>query len=69
MTALRGSAYEGFFRSTRPYVLQPGRFVHDHGVIRLDDDGLLSLRMGTGGTFVEGWMLPLHTSCPASPPT
>lgn len=58
-TTLRAAAYEGFFRSTRPYVLQPGRFVHDHGMIRLDDQGLLSLRMGTGGTFVEGWMLPM----------
>lgn len=59
-TALRGAAYEGFFRSTRPYVMQPGRFVHDHGMLRLDADGLLGLRMGTGGTFVEGWMLPMH---------
>ena len=59
-TALRGAAYEGFFRSTRPFVLQPGRFLHDHGMIRLDDTGLLSLRMGAGGTMVEGWMLPIH---------
>jgi len=59
-TRLRGAAYEGFFRSTRPYVLQPGRFLHDHGMIRLDGTGLLSLRMGTGGTVVEGWMLPIH---------
>lgn len=59
-TALRGAAYEGFFRSTRPYVLNPGRFLHDHGMIRRDASGLLQLRMGTGGTFCEGWMLPLH---------
>ena len=59
-TALRGAAYEGFYRSTRPYVLQSGRFVHDHGMMRLDENGLLSLRMGTGGTMVEGWMLLLH---------
>jgi len=59
-TALRGAAYEGFYRSTRPYILQPGRFVHDHGMMRLDEHGLLSLRMGTGGTMVEGWMLLLH---------
>jgi hypothetical protein len=58
-TVLRGAAYEGFFRSTRPYVLSPGRFLHDHGMIRLDRNGLLALRMGTGGTFVEGWMLPV----------
>jgi hypothetical protein len=58
-TALRGAAYEGFFRSTRPYVLNPGHFLHDHGMIRRDATGLLKLRMGTGGTFVEGWMLPV----------
>lgn len=58
-TALRAPAYEGFFRSTRPYVLQPDRFVHDHGMLRLDDQGLLALRMATAGTVVEGWMLPL----------
>jgi hypothetical protein len=58
-TALRGAAYEGFFRTTRPYVLAPGRFVHDHGMIRRDANGLLQLRMGTAGTVVEGWMLPL----------
>ncbi|TAJ73434.1 MAG: XRE family transcriptional regulator [Phenylobacterium sp.] len=59
-TTLRGAAYEGFFRSTRPYVLNPGRFLHDHGMIRMGANGLLELRMGTGGTFCEGWMLPLH---------
>ena len=58
-TALRGQAYEGFFRSTRPYVLAPGRFVHDHGIVRLDANGLLRLRIGTGGTIVDGWVLPL----------
>ena len=58
-TALRASAYEGFFRSTRPYVLQPDRFVHDHGMLRLDDQGLLALRIGTAGSLVEGWMLPM----------
>lgn len=59
-SAVRGAAYEGFFRSTRPYVLNPGRFLHDYGMIRRDPTGLLQLRMGTGGTFCEGWMLPLQ---------
>jgi transcriptional regulator with XRE-family HTH domain len=58
-TALRGEAYEGFWRSTRPYVLAPGRFVHDHGIVRRDANGLLRLRIGTGGTVVDGWVLPL----------
>jgi transcriptional regulator with XRE-family HTH domain len=60
-THLRSSAYQGFFRSTRPYVLMPGRFVHDHGMIRMDPaSGLLALKIGSGGTWAEGWMLPLH---------
>jgi len=59
-TSLRGSAYEGFYRSTRPYVLSPGHFVHDHSMVRLDENGLLTLRIGTAGTVVEGWILPLH---------
>jgi hypothetical protein len=59
-TDLRGAAYEGFFRSTRPYVLNPGQFVHDHAMVRLGEGGLLSLSIGTAGTVVEGWVLPLH---------
>lgn len=60
-TQMRAGAYEGFFRSTRPYLLQPGRFLHDHGMIRLDPAlGLLQLRIGSGGTYAEGWMLPLQ---------
>lgn len=58
-TDLRGEAYEGFFRSTRPYVMAPGRFVHDHGIVRRDANGLLRIRIGTGGTVVDGWVLPL----------
>ena len=58
-TTLRGEAYEGFYRSTRPYVLAPGRFVHDHAMIRRDANGLLRLSMGTGGTVVDGWVLPM----------
>jgi transcriptional regulator with XRE-family HTH domain len=57
-TALRGGAYEGFFRTTRPYTLVPGRFVHDHGMIRRDASGLLRLRIVSDGTVVDGWMLP-----------
>lgn len=57
-TAVRGKAYEGIFRSTRPYVLAPGHFVHDHGLIRMDENGLLRLKIGVAGTVVDGWVLP-----------
>lgn len=59
-TAMRGAAYEGFFRSTRPFVLNPGRFLHDYGLLRIDQHGLLSVKMGAGGQQVEGWMFPLQ---------
>ncbi len=58
-STLRGAAYEGFYRSTRPYVLAPGHFVHDHCMLRLEPNGLLATRIGTAGTIVEGWVL-LH---------
>lgn len=60
VTALRGAAYEGIFRSTRPFIMQPGRFLHDHSMVRRDPSGLLRLTMGTGGTVVDGWCLLLH---------
>ncbi len=59
-SGLRGPAYEGFFRSTRPFVQNPGRYLHDHGMLRMDAQGLLALKMGTGGQVVEGWMLPMQ---------
>ena len=58
-TAQRAEAYEGFWRSTRPYVMEPGRFIHDHGIVRRDANGLLRMRIGTGGTVVDGWVLPV----------
>jgi hypothetical protein len=59
-TLLRGAAYEGFFRTTRPFLTLPGRFIHDHGMMRLDSMGLLRFHMGTAGTFFEGWVLPIQ---------
>jgi transcriptional regulator with XRE-family HTH domain len=59
-TARRGAAYEGFFRSTRPAPTMVGRFAHDYGMIRRDPIGLLKLIMGSGGSVVEGWMIPLQ---------
>ena len=56
----RGKSYEGFFRSTRPAPTAPGRFIHEQGMIRRDPIGLLKLTMGSAGTVVEGWMIPLH---------
>jgi transcriptional regulator with XRE-family HTH domain len=59
-TALRGRAYEGFFRSTRPHPRNPGHYVHEWGMIRRDEIGLLRLRMGSAEANVGGWVIPLQ---------
>ena len=58
--ALRGSAYEGFFRTTRPSVLEPGGFIIEYGVIQPHPCGLYRFRLAGFGATQEGWMLPLH---------
>lgn len=57
---LRADAYECFFRTTRPLGMMPGHFLQDHGMVRRDASGLLTLRMGIAGTELDGWLLPLH---------
>jgi transcriptional regulator with XRE-family HTH domain len=59
-TQRRGGAYEGFFRSTRPYTTRPGKFLHDQCLVRRHANGLLRLLMCTGGVTVDGWVLPLQ---------
>ena len=46
-SSIRGSAYEGFFRSTRPHPSEPGRYLYENGMIRRDEIGLLRLKMGS----------------------
>lgn len=57
-TRLRGHAYEGFYRSTRPFAGYPGRFIHDHMMIRADDAGFLRFDLRCNAVRVEGWVLP-----------
>ena len=59
-TALRGRAYEGFFRCTRPHPRLPGRYLHEWSMVRPDDIGLLRLRMGSAEAKVGGWIVPLQ---------
>ena len=58
--ALRGQGYEGFFRTTRPHPAIRGRYVHEFGMIRRDETGLLRLSMGSAENVLNGWLLPLH---------
>ena len=59
-TRMRGGAYEGIFRSTRPYAQHPGLFIHDHLFIRRETNGLLQFVMTSGGVTIDGWMLLLQ---------
>ena len=54
----RGGAYEGFYRSTRPFPEHPGRFIHDRVMIRRDENALLTFELRCGGVKVRGWLLP-----------
>jgi transcriptional regulator with XRE-family HTH domain len=60
ITRFRGPAYEGFYRSTRPYAQHPGKFIHDHILLRRAANGLMSFDQMTGGVSVEGWVLLLQ---------
>jgi hypothetical protein len=57
-TARLGSAYEGFFRSTRPHGTYPGVFLHDHVMVRRANDGLMRFDLRCDVVRVQGWMLP-----------
>jgi transcriptional regulator with XRE-family HTH domain len=60
MTERRAGTYEGFWRSTRPSIAQPGDIFHDFGMIRRGADGLLRFKMGGSGLLFDGWMLPVE---------
>lgn len=70
MTELRGSAYEGFWRSTRPAVIAPGRFCQDYGLIRRGSTGLLEFSLGNPDFRFVGWAMPFEGQlfCIASDP-
>ena len=59
-TESRGAAYEGFFRSTRPFAASPGRYTHDLIIIRLDADGKLRSTVRNSGVFVDSWLAPIN---------
>jgi hypothetical protein len=54
-TERRASAYEGFWRTTRPSLMRIGSLFHDHGMIRPAPNGLLEVRMGGAGLGFRGW--------------
>jgi hypothetical protein len=60
-TERRASAYEGFYRSTRPFAAEPGKFINDVVMVRRAANGLLRMMLGAGGVTAEGWIAPLGT--------
>lgn len=48
------SAYEGFWRTTRPSSDMPGEFLHDTSIVRRDSHGFLSFQSGVEGFYYEG---------------
>ncbi len=57
-TEARGGAYEGFWRSTRPAIDQPGRFMVDRILIRRGAHGLLTFRLTVADMVFEGVAFP-----------
>lgn len=61
LTDLRGDAYEGFWRTTRPAIGQPGRFVHTPCLIRRAENGFLTSRIAVEDMRFEGWTFLTQT--------
>jgi transcriptional regulator with XRE-family HTH domain len=61
LTDLRGDAYEGFWRTTRPAIGHPGRFIHDAVMIRKADNGFLACRTAVEDMRFEGWTFMTQT--------
>ena len=59
--SLLREAYEGFWRTTRPAIGQPGRFVHDPCLIRKAENGFLTCRIAVEDMRFEGWTFMTQT--------
>lgn len=58
-TSRRAAAYEGFFRTTRPYAQHPGHFIHDYVMIRREG-AILAFAMVNGGVRLQGQVVILE---------
>jgi transcriptional regulator with XRE-family HTH domain len=58
---LRGDAYEGFWRTTRPAIGHPGRFIHDRVMIGRSASGFLTCRAAIEDMRFEGWTFLTQT--------
>lgn len=56
--AVRATAYEGFWRTSRPSLLKAGEIFHDYGIVRRRDDDVMEVRMAGSGLDFSGWLVP-----------
>lgn len=54
LSDLRGDAYEGFWRTTRPAISLPGRFIRDRVMIRKAENGFLTCRTAVEDMRFDG---------------
>lgn len=53
-------AYEGFWRVTHPAIFEPGRFCHQHGIIRCEPGGELRFELGARDVRYVGSLFPVE---------
>lgn len=58
----RASAYEGFWRTSRPSLLMQDRIFHDYGLLRRNADGLVEVYMEGAGLDFRGWLFPMGSN-------
>lgn len=54
-TERRGAAYSGFWRSTRPSLIMPGKLFFGYGIFQPAPNGFLEVRVGSSGLSFDGW--------------
>ncbi|HVM38047.1 MAG TPA: helix-turn-helix transcriptional regulator [Sphingomicrobium sp.] len=54
-TQRKAPAYSGFWRSTRPSAIMPGKLFFGYGIFRPAANGFLEVRVGSSGLAFDGW--------------
>ena len=54
-TARKVATYSGFWRSTRPSAIMPGKLFFGYGIFRPSPTGFLEVRVGSSGLSFDGW--------------
>ncbi len=54
-TERKAHVYCGFWRSTRPSAIMPGKLFYGYGIFRSAPNGFLEVRVGSSGLSFDGW--------------